>query len=108
MRITGVGSYQVGKTRSLDLAPVRAAAAIGHEVHPKLSLSKEEGRLPPLTGRTLSSANEASLFTRLSSLSLMTKHVFGHLSPVPPVPWAAPLLTLGASMAVYVAPGGTW
>lgn len=46
VRITGVGSYQVGKTRSLDLASVRAAAAIGHEVHPKLSLSEEEGWLP--------------------------------------------------------------
>lgn len=41
-RIPGVGSYQVGKTWSLDLAPVRAAAAIGHEVHPKLSLSEKK------------------------------------------------------------------
>lgn len=38
-----VQTSQVSKTRSLDLASVRAAATIRHQVHAKLSLGRLDG-----------------------------------------------------------------
>lgn len=103
--VTGTGSYQVGKTRSLDLASIRAAAAIRHQVHPKLSLSQEERS-------HLRDQDNTLLCQPRPRAPLHPVSVHGRSSARPsPVAWptASPsALTLGASMAVYVAPGGTW
>lgn len=40
-----VQTSQVGKTGSLDLTPIRAAAAIGYQVYPKLSLRSFNGSI---------------------------------------------------------------
>ena len=109
VRITEAGSYQVSKTRSLDLASIRAAGTIRHQVHAKLSLSKE-GWLPSVTGRTLFSASKIfSIHPHV--LSFTDEREFNCTSVSSrPLHTLSPSarLTLGASMAVYVAPGGTW
>lgn len=40
-----VQTSQVSKTRSLDLASIRAAGTIRHQVHAKLSLGRLDGRV---------------------------------------------------------------
>lgn len=94
----------MGEARSLDFASIRAAAAIRDQVHPELPLTKKEGTAS-ISRKDMFSA---ALFTLTSSL--MDGHAFIWTSIYLGSPAALlPLrLTLGASMAVYVAPGGTW